>query len=559
MANRGILGAGGGFGTGLLLLVGGLIVKHAQANLLAECSSGLGQFGQAFDPNAAAECSSAQDLSSLATGAIWLGTVMLIIAIGGGIVFLVAAGILATNKSARAAALGTGSARPVKPAPGTPTRPPVGYATPQPAVPVGEHQTSSPTGPGCGHELQPGMRFCTVCGRPAAAEGPGIPVPQSAAGCGHELRLGARFCTVCGTAAAAGTSDTPASGIPASDIPASDIPASEITASDIPASDIPAANVPAADMLTARLPVVPRAAEPTVPAPRHEITVTALRPVPPMPDPFSPSSPATMPNEVPGRSYGGPEFSHGGPEFSYGGPGFDPPAGWAHSAPAPGGPPPPHDVTAPGAARRPRSRWPLTVGLVAVLVAGGVAAVVILQPFRSSQAAAGASPPSAPAPSASPTPSPSPHSPQQDAADALAALLAQSVSDRSSIVNAVNSVSQCGPTLSQDPQILQNAAASRHRLLAQLASLNGRSALPANMLAALASAWRASAKADQDFARWAQDELSQGCTPNDQSDPNFQAAAGPDGRATAGKQTFASLWNPMATQYGLTNYNWDQL
>lgn len=48
-SGSGILGAGGGFGSGLLLLVGGLVVKHAEANEVAMCSSGFGRFGQALD------------------------------------------------------------------------------------------------------------------------------------------------------------------------------------------------------------------------------------------------------------------------------------------------------------------------------------------------------------------------------------------------------------------------------------------------------------------------------------------------------------------------------
>ncbi len=126
-------------------------------------------------------------------------------------------------------------------------------------------------------------------------------------------------------------------------------------------------------------------------------------------------------------------------------------------------------------------------------------------------------------------------------------------------MNAASSVSQCGPALSQAPQVFENAAASRQRLLSQLASLPGRSALSGQMLQALTGAWQASATADQDFAQWAQDELSQGCTPNDQADPNFQAAAGPDGQATTGKKAFVSLWNPVAAQYGLPSYRWNQL
>jgi hypothetical protein len=126
-------------------------------------------------------------------------------------------------------------------------------------------------------------------------------------------------------------------------------------------------------------------------------------------------------------------------------------------------------------------------------------------------------------------------------------------------VNAVRSVSQCGPALSQDPQVFETAAASRQQLLAKLASLAGRSALPGPMLQALTSAWLASASADHDFARWAQDELTRGCTPNDQADPSFQATAGPDAQATAGKKAFVKAWDQVAAQYGLTTYRWDQL
>jgi hypothetical protein len=205
----------------------------------------------------------------------------------------------------------------------------------------------------------------------------------------------------------------------------------------------------------------------------------------------------------------------------------------------------------------------LAAGAIALLAAGGAAAVFIAQPLRHSHTVAGLARADAPAAerpvSASATPTPPSQSAQQRAAENLAGLLAQSVMDRSSIVNAASSVSQCGPTLSQDPQVFENASVARQRLLSQLASLPGRSALSGQMLQALTGAWLASATADQDFARWAQDELSQGCIPGDQADPSFQAAAGPDGQATAGKKAFVNLWNPTAAQYRLPSYRWNQL
>ena len=193
----------------------------------------------------------------------------------------------------------------------------------------------------------------------------------------------------------------------------------------------------------------------------------------------------------------------------------------------------------------------------------------IVQPFQHSQAVASAARTSPSAPgrrlSAPTTATPSsasvtpPSQSAQQAAASLAGLLAQGATDRSSAVNAVNSVSQCGPTLSKDPEILETAAAARQPLLSQLGSLPGRFALPGQILQVLTGAWQASATADRDFAQWAQDELSKGCTQNDQADPNFQAAAGPDAQATTDKKAFVKLWNPIAAQYGLTSYLWNQL
>ena len=212
--------------------------------------------------------------------------------------------------------------------------------------------------------------------------------------------------------------------------------------------------------------------------------------------------------------------------------------------------------------RQRRARWPLVWCLVVLLAGGGAAAAVLVMHHRASSATDThatsrhvsqhpAVSPSATAASAQP--------PEQQAADSLSALLGQSVADRSAIVSAVNDVNTCGPSLSQDVQTFQNAATSRQNLLAKLANVQDRAALPAPMLQALSSAWQASTQADQDFAQWAQDELSQGCVPNDHSDPNYQAASGPDSQATTAKEAFASRWDPIATQYGLPTYQWSEL
>jgi hypothetical protein len=149
--------------------------------------------------------------------------------------------------------------------------------------------------------------------------------------------------------------------------------------------------------------------------------------------------------------------------------------------------------------------------------------------------------------------------PRQQAAKALAALLAQSVTDRSAITGSASDVDQCGTNLSQDAQTFGNAATSRQNLVSQLAGLPARTALPASMLQDLTQAWQASASADQDLSQWAQDESSAGCTPNDHADPHFRAAKRPDKQATSAKQAFVSQWNPIASTYGLTSYQWNQL
>ena len=203
---------------------------------------------------------------------------------------------------------------------------------------------------------------------------------------------------------------------------------------------------------------------------------------------------------------------------------------------------------------RPRRLRSVLIGLVTFLAAGGItaAAMLIAHPLHR-----GAAP--SPGGTASAPVSPAAQPQQQAAAQGLAGLLAQSVMDRSSIVAAVNDVSQCGPNLRQDPQTFDSAVTSRQALLTRLARLPGRSALPAPMLTALTSAWQNSMQADQDFAKWAQDE-SAGCTSGSETtDSNALAATGPDNQATTDKKTFVGLWNPIATQYQLTTYQWNQL
>jgi zinc-ribbon domain len=191
--SRGILGAsGGGFGAGLLLLVGGLTVQHSQASMVAACSSGLGQFGQALNANAARQCVSAQDLSGMATGAMWVGAILLVVAVGTLIFFL------ASSRKPKVVVPVAGTARPAGPGRGSPPPPRAGEgAVLRPVVPSVARQPAAMgqpaglpayrPGPGCGHEVDDGARFCTVCGHPAAGERDGFAVEQPVLASGSEI------------------------------------------------------------------------------------------------------------------------------------------------------------------------------------------------------------------------------------------------------------------------------------------------------------------------------------------------------------------------------------
>ena len=166
---------------------------------------------------------------------------------------------------------------------------------------------------------------------------------------------------------------------------------------------------------------------------------------------------------------------------------------------------------------------------------------------------------SSPAPSAVSSPVSSPAESRQQAAQALAALLAQSGTDRTAVTQAVYAVAACSPGLSQDETVFSNAASTHQALLGKLAALPDRSALPAPMLSDLTAAWQASGQADQDFAQWTRDEISQGCSTNYQSDASYQAAKAPDDQATKDKRAFVGLWTAIAGEYGLPLYQYNQI
>jgi uncharacterized Zn finger protein (UPF0148 family) len=222
-----------------------------------------------------------------------------------------------------------------------------------------------------------------------------------------------------------------------------------------------------------------------------------------------------------------------------------------------------------------RSQWLLVAALAAVVVGVGAGIALVALPSHHrpasiadtalnsataepSSAAAAPAASSASSAASSSVSSPAPASPEQTA-QALSALLTQSGTDRQAVDNAATAVENCSGDLSQDETTFSQAAAARQTLLSQLAALPGSSSLSAPMLQDLTTAWQASAEADQDFVQWTQDEIAQGCSTNDQADPAFVAATAPDDAATKYKKAFAALWAPVASQYGLPAYQFNQI
>jgi len=207
--------------------------------------------------------------------------------------------------------------------------------------------------------------------------------------------------------------------------------------------------------------------------------------------------------------------------------------------------------------RRPSRRLaPIIIGaaLAAVVV---IAIVLTTRGNGGTPSAGGATPGSTPTTSTSTSASAASKQAEKRAATKLAALLPQSGKDRTAVVNAYGHVQGC-KMLPQAASTFTTAAKNRQALLSKLATLPGRSALPAALLSDLRQAWQASVQADGDYAKWAEDAITH-CKKGNPKDPNLKASFGPDGQATNGKTAFVKLWNPIATRFGLQTYTVGQL
>lgn len=149
-----------------------------------------------------------------------------------------------------------------------------------------------------------------------------------------------------------------------------------------------------------------------------------------------------------------------------------------------------------------------------------------------------------------------PADPVETQAKALDALLADSNNSRAAVIKAVEDIKSCR-NLSDAATNLRTAAGQRTDLVTRLGKLSVDK-LPnhTELTSSLTRAWRSSATADNQYAAWA-DQVGgkKGCHKGKaRTTPKVAAAERASGEATTAKKRASELWNPIATQYGLTSH-----
>lgn len=194
--------------------------------------------------------------------------------------------------------------------------------------------------------------------------------------------------------------------------------------------------------------------------------------------------------------------------------------------------------------RRPYRSWLL--GFAAVIVAAMAAAAVVA--WRAGYLSRGT--PAGPAATSRP----------QDAATmtALGSYLAQSAAVRPNVQPAIDKVRSCAQSASTGQAAIQQAIDTRLRILDNLQGLSP-GGLPggAQLISTLTAAMRDSVNADRYYQNWMADFASAGspCGSSPSQNPNFAAGQEASTRATADKNAFVSMWNPLAPAYGQRTYS----
>ena len=142
-------------------------------------------------------------------------------------------------------------------------------------------------------------------------------------------------------------------------------------------------------------------------------------------------------------------------------------------------------------------------------------------------------------------------------ATALNTLLSQNSGRRSGVADAVKSMTQCSD-LQAARQVFKDAADARAGLVEKLDGLS-LDQLSGDLVSDLRSAWQNSEEADLSYARVV-DDVSGDCSSSAVSGSSaWQDAASASASATAAKQDFVAVWNPIASEYGLNTLAWTDL
>jgi hypothetical protein len=205
------------------------------------------------------------------------------------------------------------------------------------------------------------------------------------------------------------------------------------------------------------------------------------------------------------------------------------------------------------AKRRRPPRWPWLIGFAMVVVAAAAAAVFVAWRtgyLGGTSAAPPSSQPTGPAATARP--------PGAVTMTALASYLAQSAAVRPAVQPAIDKVRSCAQSPATGQAVMQQAISARQRVLTELQGLPPAD-LPngAQLISALTGAMRNSVNADRYYQNWMADfaAADSPCGSDPSQNPNFAAGQEASAKATADKNAFLRIWNPLAPRYGQRTYS----
>ena len=139
----------------------------------------------------------------------------------------------------------------------------------------------------------------------------------------------------------------------------------------------------------------------------------------------------------------------------------------------------------------------------------------------------------------------------------LGSYLARSASVRPTVQAAIDGVRTCSQTPASGEATLQRAITTRQQIINGLGTL-APAGLPhgARLISGLTTAMQDSITADRDYQGWMADVASSGsCAGNPADDPSYAAGQTASIQATAAKDAFVNIWNPMAPGYQQQTYS----